>query len=344
MSGAVRVLVVDDSATMRVMVSRMLSVDPDIKVVGTAPEPSVARQMIKDLEPDVLTLDVEMPGMDGLSFLERIMRLRPMPVVMLSSLTQRGADTTIEALRLGAVDCLAKPIGSASFMEAEAQRLRDTVKTAARSVVRPQSTSRPPLSFGGGAWRDVMIALGASTGGVEALFSLLSALPADCPPILIVQHMPAAFTGRLAARLNDNCAIRVVEAQHGEPVVPGTAYLAPGTDKHMEYMPGPPPRIRLVTGDLVTSHRPSVDVLFRSLVTRGIGAVGAIMTGMGCDGAAGLKAMRDAGARTFGQNENSCVVYGMPRAAQELGAVEREVGLSFMPEAILAACRQSAGA
>lgn len=337
MTAPVKVLVVDDSPSMRIALQRILSADPEIQVVGCAPEPHAARAMIKDLNPDVVTLDVEMPGMDGLSFLEKIMRLRPMPVVMCSTLTARGAEVTIEALRLGAVDCIAKPSGNALELAREGENLRTTVKAAARSRARAGAVTPGPAPRSGQAYRDVVIAIGASTGGVEALFSLIGALPPDCPPVLVVQHMPAAFTGGFAARLNSIASIRVVEPRGGEPLERGTAYIAPGGATHMELGEGE--RIKLVAREPVGGHRPAVDVLFQSVARRGAGAVGAILTGMGQDGAAGLLAMRRAGARTFGQTADSCVVYGMPRAAFELGAVERQVSLNGMPEAILAACR-----
>jgi two-component system chemotaxis response regulator CheB len=336
----VRVLIVDDSPSMRLALSRIMSRDPDIEVIGHAPEPHAARQMIKDLNPDVITLDIEMPGMDGLSFLEKIMRLRPMPVVMCSTLTARGADATIEALRLGAVDCIQKPSGNAEEMQQNAELLCATIKTAARSSVRRLAPPVRAASSAPGAQRDVLIAVGASTGGVEALFSLLGSLPPDAPPVLVVQHMPAAFTGGFAARLNRDCAIKVVEARDAMPVQRGTVYIAPGGESHMELVGGTDGRIRLRRSDPVSGHRPSVDMLFHSVSRLGAAAIGVILTGMGADGAAGLLAMRNAGARTLGQNEASCVVYGMPRAAFERGAVERELSLSAMPEAILAACRK----
>lgn len=340
MTSPVKVLVVDDSASMRAALNRILAADPDIEVVGLAPEPHAAREMIKALNPDVVTLDVEMPGMDGLSFLEKIMRLRPMPVVMCSTLTARGAQVTIEALRLGAVDCIAKPSGNPLEIVRDAELLRKTVKSAARSRVRAGgSPAGAKAATGGGHYRDVVIAIGASTGGVEALFSVIGALPPDCPPVLVVQHMPAAFTGGFAARLDSVSAVKVVEASDGEPVARGTVYIAPGGLRHMELNEGPPPRIKLAERDPVGGHRPAVDVLFRSVARRGAHAVGAILTGMGQDGAEGLLAMRRGGARTFGQSADTCVVYGMPRAAFELGAVERQINLSAMPEAILAACR-----
>ncbi|MCD2317059.1 chemotaxis response regulator protein-glutamate methylesterase [Sphingomonas sp. IC-11] len=342
MTGRIRTLIVDDSASMRAALNRILSADPEIEVVGLAPEPHTARTMIKELSPDVITLDVEMPGMDGLSFLEKIMRLRPMPVVMCSTLTARGAEVTIEALRLGAVDCVAKPSGNPLEIIRDAELLCATVKAAARSAVRPLARQDPagkdrPASAGK---RDMVIAIGASTGGVEALFSLLSALPEDCPPVLVVQHMPAAFTGSFAARLDRECRVRVVEAADGQPIARGTVYIAPGGERHMELAGGIDGRIKLRRGDPIAGHRPSVDMLFRSVAPLGDAAIGIILTGMGSDGAEGLLAMRTAGARTLGQSRDSCVVYGMPRAAFGLGAVEKELSLSAMPEAILAACRK----
>jgi two-component system chemotaxis response regulator CheB len=339
----VRVLVIDDSPSMRAALTRILAADPEIDVLGAAPEPYAAREMIKALNPDVVTLDIEMPGMDGLSFLEKIMRLRPMPVVMCSTLTARGTEATIEALRLGAVDCIAKPSGNAADLARDAERMRSVVKSAARSSVRARPAEIAPVASAaiqpGGA---AIIAIGASTGGVEALFSLLGALPADCPPVLVVQHMPRGFTAGFAEHLSRKTRVRVVEATNGMPVEAGTVYIAPGGDSHMELLGGPPPRIRLVAGDTVSGHRPSVDRLFHSVARTGAKAVGVILTGMGADGAEGLLAMRNAGARTLGQNEASCVVYGMPRQASQLGAVEKEISLSAMPEAILAACRGQA--
>ncbi|MHA6721134.1 protein-glutamate methylesterase/protein-glutamine glutaminase [Sphingomonas sp. RS6] len=338
----VRTLIVDDSASMRATLKRMLSADPEIEVVGAAPEPFAARDMIKALNPDVLTLDVEMPGMDGLSFLERIMRLRPMPVVMCSTLTARGAEVTIEALRLGAVDYVTKPSGTPEDIERDAHLLCEKVKTAARSVARagPQRLpAQPSVGSGGGSGK--LIAIGSSTGGVEALFSVLPSLPEDCPPVLIVQHMPATFTKSFSSRLDAECRVKVVEATDGDQIMPGTVYIAPGGDMHMELSGGINGRIRLLHGDPVTGHRPSVDVLFHSVAKLGPAAVGAILTGMGSDGAQGLLAMRRAGARTLGQSRETCVVWGMPRAAKELGAVEREVGLSAIPEALLKACRET---
>lgn len=338
----VRTLVVDDSASMRAALNRILSADPEIEVVGLAPEPHAARAMIKELSPDVMTLDVEMPGMDGLSFLEKVMRLRPMPVVMCSTLTSKGAEISVEALRLGAVDCIAKPSGNPLEIARDADLLCSTVKAAARSAVRAASNPVVPMQPFGAASHArgrTVIGIGASTGGVEALFAVLAALPADCPPVLVVQHMPAAFTGSFATRLDRECRVRVVEAVDGSPVEAGTVYIAPGGERHMTLSGGVGGRIKLRRGDAVSGHRPSVDVLFQSLAELGPASVGTILTGMGADGAQGLLAMRNAGARTFGQSKESCVVYGMPRSAFELGAVERQLSLSAMAEAVLSACR-----
>ena len=338
----VRTLIVDDSAAIRATLAHIFSSDPEIEVVGMAPEPHTARAMIKELNPDVITLDVEMPGMDGLSFLERIMRLRPMPVVMCSSLTAAGAEVTVEALRLGAVDCIAKPTGGPAELASSAAWLCRTVKNAGRSSVRrAPAPIAPKRSSDDSAipFRDIVIAIGASTGGVEALFHLLSAFPENCPPTLIVQHMPEAFTSSFADRLNRACPPQVVEARDAQPIAPGTVYIAPGGTHHMTLHGGLRGRIRLIESDPVGGHRPAVDMLFRSVVNSGAPAVGAIMTGMGADGAQGLLEMRQSGAETFGQSRDSCVVWGMPRAAMELGAVGKEISLSGMAGAILSACR-----
>lgn len=346
-----RVLIVDDSAAMRAMLRRILAADPTIEVVGTAADAAHARALIKEREPDVLLLDVEMPGLDGIAFLERIMRLRPMPVVMCSALTTRGTDQAIEAMRLGAVECIGKPAGGAQGLMAGADALRRTVKTAARSAV-PSFRSAPAQSGkdaapGSNTDRydgDVIIAIGASTGGVEALFALLGALPAAMPPILVVQHMPTQFTARFAERLDSHCALSVVEARDGEPVRPGTVYIAPGTHAHMELRPGRTGyRIRLDPTPPVSGHRPSVDRLFRSCVPLGPKVVGVILTGMGRDGADGLLELRAAGAVTLGQNAESCVIYGMPGAANACGAVARELPLEALPRAIRRACREPMG-
>lgn len=326
----VRVLVVDDSATMRGLISAVLSRDPDIQVVGGASDPFEAREAIKSLNPDVITLDVEMPKMSGLDFLEKVMRLRPMPVVMVSTLTQTGAAISLEALEMGAVDCVGKP---------DFQDLAEKVKTAARSRIRPlgERPARPARkTYRGG---DAVLAIGSSTGGVEALLTVLSCFPENCPPTVITQHMPASFTSSFAARLDRTCAPKVMEATPGAPLIQGHIYLAPGGATHLEVTGANRPTCRLTEDALVNGHRPSVDVLFTSVArVLGARAVGVILTGMGRDGAAGLREMRNAGAHTLGQDEESCVVYGMPRAAFEAGAVERQAPLTAIGGLALELC------
>ena len=330
-----RVVVVDDSATMRNLISATLRRDPELEVVGAAGDPLEARQMIKDLDPDVVTLDIEMPNMNGLDFLERIMRLRPMPVVMVSSLTQAGAEATLRALELGAVDCVAKP-SSASMSNEALQELTLRVKSAARASVRVRNDDHKPVVKSGFLPSGDLVAIGSSTGGVEALLTVLSSFPENCPPTVITQHMPATFTRSFAARLDRVTAAKVQEAYEGAPLEPGKIYLAPGGHSHLEVYRAGGLRCRLREGDLVSGHRPSVDALFKSVAaSAGSAAVGAILTGMGRDGALGLKAMRDAGAKTVGQDEASCVVYGMPKAAQEIGAVMRQESIIEIGPAIL---------
>jgi two-component system chemotaxis response regulator CheB len=338
---AVSVLVVDDSATMRSLISAVLRRDPEINVVGTAADPLEARTKIKELNPDVITLDVEMPNMNGLEFLEKIMRLRPMPVVMVSTLTQAGTDVTLAALEVGAVDAVAKPAPGVPAAEAFAD-LAEKVKVAARSRVRPLE-DRAVRGHEGVYHADPnhVLAIGSSTGGGEALLTILSAFPADCPATVVTQHMPASFTRSFAARLNKVSAATVSEAEDGAPLKPGHVYIAPGGEAHLAVSGG---RCRLVAADPVNGHRPSVDVLFGSVAQLGRPMTGVILTGMGKDGAKGLLAMRQAGARTLGQDEASCVVYGMPRAAFELGAVERQLPLSRMASAILESCAARSGA
>ncbi len=330
---SIRVLVVDDSALIREVLARMLSRDGDITVVGTATDPIDAREKIKALDPDVVTLDIEMPNMNGLAFLEKLMRLRPTPVVMVSTLTKKGASETLLALELGAVDFVAKP--SAEFaggLDAFGAGLRDKIRAASRSDVRGRSvrtaTSANVRISTAAAPEGALIAIGASTGGVEAIREVLSHLPADCPPVVIAQHMPAGFTGRFAARLDELCALTVVEAEDRMPLQPGHAYVAKG-DYHLrvERSSGQL-KCRLGQDGLESGHRPSVDVLFESVAKQvGPMAVGAILTGMGRDGARGLKLMRDAGAYTVGQSQASALVYGMPRVAFEEGAVVEQAPL-----------------
>lgn len=342
---SIKVLVVDDSALIREVLTRMLTRDGDIVVVGTATDPIDAREKIKALDPDVVTLDIEMPNMNGLQFLERLMRLRPTPVVMVSTLTKKGASETLLALELGAVDFVAKP--SAEFaggIETFGASLRDKIRAAARSDVRGQSIHRaeaPKVAVkSAAAPAGAIIAIGASTGGVEAIRTVLSTMPADCPPVVIGQHMPAGFTARFAARLDELCALTVVEAEDRMPLMLGHAYVARG-DYHLrvERSSGQL-KARLSHDELESGHRPSVDVLFAS-VARAAGplAVGAILTGMGRDGARGLKLMREAGAYTLGQSQASCLVYGMPRVAFEEGALVEQAPL----DAITARLAQALG-
>ncbi|MGI4819109.1 MAG: protein-glutamate methylesterase/protein-glutamine glutaminase [Janthinobacterium lividum] len=331
----VKVLVVDDSATMRSLIAAVLRRDPEIEVVGTAEDPLDARAKIKQLNPDVITLDVEMPNMNGLEFLEKIMRLRPMPVVMVSTLTQAGTDVTLAALEIGAVDAVAKPAVGVPAAEAFAD-LAEKVKSAARARVRPLE-QRQVQGHEGSYHADPhhILAIGSSTGGVEALLTILQGFPADCPATVITQHMPATFTRSFAARLDKMTPAHVSEAVDGAILKPGHIYLAPGGAYHLTVTGG---RCRLVASDPVNGHRPSVDVLFESVARSGRPMTGAILTGMGKDGARGLLAMREAGAQTFGQDEASCVVYGMPKAAYELGAVQRQMPLARLAPALLESC------
>jgi two-component system chemotaxis response regulator CheB len=339
----VRVLIVDDSALMRQLISTMLSADPEIEVVGTAPDPHVAREKIKSLNPDVVTLDVEMPHMDGVTFLRKIMSLRPMPVVMISTLTQAGAEVTLEALEIGAVDFIAKPVTDvASAMGELAADMQSKVKAAARSRVRvrrphPSPVRQPRPLFNRPTGKIVVI--GASTGGVEALKEILMRLPADCPPILVTQHMPATFTPAFARRLDQECPMTVSEANHNERVEAGHAYIAPG-GYHLELVrSGTHFACSVNDGPAVSGHRPSADVLFRSAArVAGSISIGVILTGMGKDGAEGLLDLRQSAAMTLGQDEASSLIYGMPRVAFERGAVVRQLPLSEIADAIIDAC------
>ncbi len=334
-----RVVIVDDSPTMRGLISATLRRDPELEVVGCAGDPLEARQMIKELNPDVITLDIEMPNMNGLEFLERIMRLRPMPVVMVSTLTQAGADATLRALELGAVDCVAKP--TSAVASEGLSELASKVKIAARASVRPAGRIAQPKIRTGYSATDTVVAIGSSTGGVEALLTILANFPETCPPTVITQHMPATFTRSFAARLDRICGAKVEEASDGVLLEPGRVYLAPGGETHLEVVRAAGLRCRLRQGDLISGHRPSVDALFNSVAAAaGSHALGVILTGMGRDGALGLKTMRDVGARTVGQDEASCVVYGMPRAAFETGAVERQATLADIGPTILTLCEK----
>lgn len=348
MGKKVRVLIVDDSALVRQMLTQMLSSDPDVEVVGTAADPLIARQKIKELNPDVVTLDIEMPNMDGLSFLEKIMRLRPMPVVMVSSLTQKGAEVTVQALEMGAVDFVGKPtIDIRHGLQDKTDELLLKVKTAAVSRVAPRTDGPPkraPVAAGPGyRATDRIVAVGASTGGVEALKEMICALPADAPALVITQHMPGHFTASFAKRLNAQAAVAVAEAEDGARILPGHVYIAPGNHHLQVVRSGSALTCRLDDGPLVSGHRPSVDVLFRSVAeAAGFNAIGAILTGMGKDGAEGLKQMKEAGAITIGQDESTCVVYGMPKAAKALGAVRSELPLSQIAGHIIECCQHPA--
>ena len=339
----IKVLVVDDSALMRQMLTAILSADPKILVVGSAPDPYVAREKIKALNPDVLTLDVEMPRMDGIAFLERLMTLRPMPVVMVSTLTQKGTDITMRALELGAVDVFCKPSSDEEGgLAAHAQELIDMVKGAALARVRPLGDRVKPSTQVNNVYRtnNRLVAIGASTGGVEALRDIVLALPADSPPVVITQHMPPHFTLSFAQRLNGLAAVSVCEATHEQRILRGHVYIAPGAIHMTVRRSGATYVTHLHDGPLVSGHKPSVDVLLHSVAGAcGDAAVGVILTGMGRDGADGLLAMRKAGASTIGQDESSCVVYGMPKVAKEIGAVQTELPLAHIAAEILHLCR-----
>jgi two-component system chemotaxis response regulator CheB len=334
----IRVLIVDDSPTIRGLIRACLASDRQIEVVGEAGDPIEARAAIKALDPDVVTLDIEMPNMTGVEFLEKLMRLRPTPVVMVSTLTQRGADITLQALSLGAVECVGKP-GEGRSLAAFGTELVAKVNIAARARVRIAEPAPPPPERPNYRGDGAVIAIGSSTGGVEALITLLAAFPVNCPPTVITQHMPATFTRSFADRLDRRCRPHVQEAYDGAPLAAGQVYLAPGGVAHLEVTGRRALACRLVDAPPVNGHRPSVDRLFHS-VARGAGAaaVGVILTGMGRDGADGLLAMRQAGAQTFGQDEASCVVYGMPRAAFEAGAVVRQAPLTALASLALDAC------
>ncbi len=331
----IRVLVIDDSALIRSVMKELINREKDMECVGAAPDPLVAREMIKSLNPDVLTLDVEMPKMDGLDFLERLMRLRPMPVVMVSTLTERGSDITFRALALGAVDFVSKPkMDIARGMEEYALEITDKIRAAAQARVRKTSASSSvvqerlsadailPSVAGRFSSTEKLIIIGASTGGTEAIKEVLMKLPADVPGILVTQHMPEAFTKSFADRLNSLCKISVKEAVHNERILPGHAYIAPGHSHLLLKRSGANYMTELNQGPPVNRHRPSVDVLFRSAANvAGANAVGIILTGMGKDGAQGMLEMKNAGSHTIAQDEASCVVYGMPKEAVAVGGV-----------------------
>ncbi|MFO1321775.1 MAG: chemotaxis response regulator protein-glutamate methylesterase [Burkholderiales bacterium] len=343
----IRVVVVDDSALIRSLLTQLLESAPDIQVVGAAADPIAAREIIRTANPDVITLDVEMPKMDGLEFLSRLMRLKPTPVVMVSSLTQRGSEVTLKALELGAVDFVAKPrIGIQEGLKDAADQLIEKVRTAAgarvqRKILEVQPSNSAdvvlPSTISRVSATEKLIIVGASTGGTEALKEFLQRMPADCPGILIAQHMPEAFTKSFAQRLNSLCKISVAESTGGERVLPGHAFIAPGHSHLLLKRSGANYVTELSDAPPVNRHRPSVDVLFRSAANvAGRNAIGVILTGMGKDGAAGMLEMKKAGARTFAQDEASCVVFGMPREAIAIGAVDEVVSLKDMTAKVLA--------
>ncbi len=342
MTGRIRVLVVDDSAIVRKLLTEALSKEPDIEVVGTAPDPYVARDKILALEPDVLTLDIEMPRMDGVTFLRRLMQYHPMPVIVISSLGQASCDAAVAALREGAVEVIAKPGGPYSVGDLKVE-LPAKIRTAAHAEVRRRRETDSPVAAPaqaqpGPARPDALIAIGASTGGTEAIEAILTSLPATLPGIAIVQHIPAGFSRAFAERLNKVCACEVKEAETGDTLAPGRALLAPG-NFHMLLDRTPAGyRVTVKDGPLVCYQRPSVDVLFRSAAkAAGPAAVGVILTGMGSDGAQGLLAMKEAGAYTIAQDEATSVVYGMPREAVRMGAVDRIMPLGRIAAGIASA-------
>lgn len=342
----IKVLVVDDSALIRSLLTEIINSQRDMVVVGAAPDPLVARDMIKQLNPDVLTLDVEMPKMDGLDFLERLMRLRPMPVLMVSTLTERGSEITMRALELGAVDFVTKPkVSISSGMHEYTGVITDKIRIAAKANVRKLEKS--PSNTSGASTSPVklknplissekLLIIGASTGGTEAIKAFLTKMPSDSPGILITQHMPAGFTKSFADRLNSLCKVTVQEAQGGERILPGHVYIAPG-DRHLLLARSGANYVTKITDTApVSRHKPSVDVLFDSAAAAaGKNAIGIILTGMGKDGAEGMLKMKQAGAHNFAQNEQSCVVYGMPREAVAHGGVHEEVHINKMPELVL---------
>ena len=340
MPAPIKVLIVDDSALMRDLLTRILGSDEQIEVIGSASDPFVAREKIKALNPDVLTLDIEMPRMDGLTFLEKLMRGHPMPVVMISSLTDKGADTTLRALSLGAIDYVSKPkLDVSSGTIGLAEEIIAKVKCAAQAKVRaplpPEPDGPPAKPFHFSATHKV-VAIGSSTGGTEALKEVLMKLPANFPGIVMVQHMPEAYTKSFAERLDSLCKINVREAKDGDRILPGHALLAPGGHQMAVVRRGMEYAVRVYRGERVNLHLPSVDVLFSSCARQlGKNAIGVILTGMGADGARGMLEMKQAEAFNIAQNEATCVVFGMPREAIQRGAVDEVLALRRIPEVLL---------
>lgn len=338
---SIKVLIVDDSALVRQTLERELSKDPEIEIIGSAPDPFQARDKILALKPDVITLDIEMPRMDGLSFLRKLMHYQPIPVIILSSLAKEGSPIALDALSLGALEVLCKP-GAAYSIGDMAQQLRSSIHAAARvdmQQVLSRSKQRPPVTKAPAALAattEQFAVIGASTGGVQALDTILRSLPAASPGIVVVQHMPAGFTKSFAERLNGICDIEVREAVNGDRILPGVALIAPGNLHTLVKRSGAQYHVEVKDGPLVNRHRPSVDVLFKSAAHYAASnCIGVILTGMGDDGAQGLLKLREAGAHTIGQDEQSCVVYGMPRAAVEAGAVKEVLSLDRIAHAIL---------
>ncbi|PWB82592.1 MAG: chemotaxis response regulator protein-glutamate methylesterase [Methylocystaceae bacterium] len=341
---SIRVLIVDDSATMRGLIAATLQKDPAIEVVGQAADPLEARRAIKAVDPDVVTLDVEMPNMNGLDFLEKIMQLRPTRVIMVSSLTERGASATIRALEIGAFDCVAKPSvkdpRSFDGLIAKIKAIAATpIARLAPAAHTRSAEPKPPAAQFKPDGR--IVAIGSSTGGVEALLTILSTFPENCPPTVITQHMPAMFTASFAARLDRLCKPHVREAVDGALILAGHVYVAPGGLAHLEIVERGGLCCRLREAEAVNGHRPSIDVLFNSVAqVAGHRSLGVILTGMGRDGAAGLLAMRKSGAETIGQDEATSLVYGMPKAAFELGSVARQLPLNRIGAQILSSTNQ----
>lgn len=357
MSKKIRVIVVDDSALVRSLLAEIINRQRDMECIGTANDPLIAREMIREMNPDVITLDVEMPRMDGIDFLGRLMRLRPMPVVMISTLTERGAEVTMKALELGAVDFVAKPrVGLASGLNELASQIVDKIRVAAVAQVR-RAAAPAPGAAGGGAAAPVaaapsallgrlstekIIAIGASTGGTEAIREVLVHMPPDSPAIVITQHMPPGFTTSFAARLNSLCQITVKEASNGERILPGHAYIAPGGTQFHINRSGANYVAVVDDGPPVNRHKPSVEVLFKSVAAvAGRNAFGIMLTGMGNDGAAAMREMRDAGSYNYVQDEASCIVFGMPREAIAHGAADEVLQLNQIAQALVTRLRSA---